>query len=590
MKQFLVNVEILLIFLSFVLAGCSSDSKEEYKPSIPTIEFVDDSGTNPLVGTEGGTTTLTFTASDSWTASVEAATRSVDWVSVSPTSGKAGRVTLQITTQSNDSYDERNAAIRLRCGSTEKTVTVTQKQKNALIVNSNKVELDVTGGTFALTLQTNIDVDYEIEPAAGGWLTAVSNTRGLQTSTLNFHAAENLDLEPRQAVITLRGGELTEQVTVYQTGDKPVILLSQKEYMVSSGGETIKVDLKSNTSYELRLPDVSWIREATTRSLSAYTHYFTILPNDTYDMRTTEIVFFDKEKRIEEKVMITQKQKDALIVNSNKVELDVTGGTFALTLQANIDVDYEIEPAAGGWLTAVSNTRGLQTSTLNFHAAENLDLEPRQAVITLRGGELTEQVTVYQMGAKPVILLSQKEYMVSSGGETIKVELKSNTSYELRLPDVSWIREATTRSLSAYTHYFTILPNDTYDMRTTEIVFFDKEKRIEEKVTITQMQKNAIVVAQDEYTVEATGGRLDFSVKANVDFTVETSVDWIQQIDTRGLTETSLHFQIAENTTEGLREAIIRLKSSDLNQMIKVSQKGNSQTDGSIDEIPLQPW
>lgn len=502
MKQFLVNVEILLISLSFVLAGCSSDSKEEYKPSIPVIEFADDSGTNLLVGTEGGTTTLTFTASDSWTASVEAAMRSVDWLSVSPTSGKAGRVTLQITTQSNDSYDERNAAIRLRCGSTEKTVTVTQKQKDALIVNSNKVELDVTGGMFALTLQANIDVDYEIEPAAGGWLTAVSNTRGLQTSTLNFHVAENLDLEPRQAVITLRGGELMEQVTVYQMGAKPVILLSQKEYMVSSGGETIKVELKSNTSYECRLPDVSWIREATTRSLSAYTHYFTILPNDTYDMRTTEIVFFDKEKRIEEKVTITQMQKDAIVVAQDEYTVEATGGRLDFSVKAN--VDFTVETSVD-WIQQI-DTRGLNSVNLSFSIAANEnETEEREGVITIQSidRKIAQHVVVRQLANSYYFeVFSAPTEDLSAERQEIVIKVKTNLSILAVYSRANWIRYSGMTNVGNNKWAYTFDVDKNNGKKRTAFIVFENLESEDKQVKIVQSGSTDIDWGIDDLPTE----------------------------------------------------------------------------------------
>lgn len=111
----------LIIFL--IVAGCNRDKEDplpEPMPSEPSIEFEDKITPAPVMSTQGGTTTLTFTAAEAWTADVNAITRALDWVSVSPTSGEAGTVNLQITAQPNETYDDRNAAIVLQCGSTKK--------------------------------------------------------------------------------------------------------------------------------------------------------------------------------------------------------------------------------------------------------------------------------------------------------------------------------------------------------------------------------------------------------------------------------------------------------------------------------------
>jgi len=106
-----------------------------------------------------------------------------------------------------------------------------------------------------------------------------------------------------------------------------------------------------------------------------------------------------------------------------------------------------------------------------------------------------------------------------------------------------------------------------------------------------QAQKNAIIVAKNEYTVEAAGGDLKFEVNTNVDFKVETSVDWMKQnTESRGLEAKPLSFKIAENTTEEAREGVITISSGDLKQEIKVIQKAKGKTEGNINDMNIIPW
>ena len=339
MKNYTV---FLLLMLSIICLSCGD--KENPVPEAPSIEFEGGTDLKPVISAEGGTCTLTFTASADWSVSVNAVTRAVDWLSISPTQGGAGTVTLQVSAQPNETYDERNAAVLLTCGSAKQTITVTQKQKDALLVSSNKVEMDAIGGTFSIELQSNVSVTYEIEESAKDWLAASSTaTRGLTASTLSFQVAENPVESARQAVITLRGNDLTEQVTVYQAGSEPAILLSQKEYTVPSDGETIQVELKSNTSYKVVMPDVPWITEASTRSFSAYTHYFTVAANEGYDARTAEIYFVNEENGLQEKVIVNQVQKDAIVVAEDEYTMDAEGGRLEFTVGANVDFKVDID-------------------------------------------------------------------------------------------------------------------------------------------------------------------------------------------------------------------------------------------------------
>lgn len=376
--------------------GCS-DAENNSVPEEPSIEMEGEVDVRPVIGSSGGTSTVTFTASGDWTASVSAVTRTLDWLSVSPTQGGAGTVTLQISAQPNESYDERNAAVLLTCGNAQQTITVTQKQKDALLVNSHKVEMDAEGGTFDIELQANVNVTYEIEEAAKDWLTASSSssTRGLTTFTLNFQVAENPEESVRQAVITLQGNDLREEVTVYQAGSEPAILLSQKEYTVPSDGETIQVELKSNTSYKVVMPDAPWITETSTRAFSAYTHYFTVAVNESYDARTAEIYFVDEENGLQEKLIVTQAQKDAIVIAEDEYTMDAEGGRLEFTVNANVDFKIDID---ADWIRQIVATRGLVEHALIFEVDGNNADESRKAIITLKADGFSQVITVVQRG------------------------------------------------------------------------------------------------------------------------------------------------------------------------------------------------
>ena len=568
---------VCLSVLAWTMQACSDDNKSETPPTPeePAITFPTGSDTQPVFTTEGGTSALTFTATEAWTASVgEADTRAIDWLTVSPTSGQAGTATLTITTEPNNTYDERNAAITLTSGGTRKTLTVTQKQRDALTVTSNKVELEATGGDFAIELQANVSVSYEIEESAKAWLTPASDTRALTTTTLHFQAAANEDLQPRQGIITLNGGNgLTEDITVYQLGSGPVLVLTQDEYLVGSDGETIKVELKSNNTYQIEMPSVDWITKADTRALSTYTHYFTVAPNDTYDAREAVIRFVDEENGLEQTLTIQQMQRDAIVVAQSIYEIGAEGGALDFTVQAN--VDFTVSTNAD-WITQVE-TRGLTERILYFDVAPNEGEEMREAAITLESGSATQIIKVQQFGKteEPFIELSLQEYKIGNAGGTFQIDVRTNIEYQVMMPDESWIIETTS---DGSTHFFEVLLNETYDARTAEIRFVNTEKGIEKTVTVTQEALYDILIEQSSYEIGAEGGVLDLPVQANMDFEVTTSEDWITQINARSLTEQVLHFNVEENTQVEERTAIITISSPNVTHEIQVVQRGKAPT------------
>lgn len=571
MKQNLFVLPVLGLLL-MLCQGCSEDKEENppapESPSI-TVESEEDI---PVFDTAGGTLALTFTTTSDWTASVDGAASG--WLSVSPASGEAGTHTLSLVTTANDSYDERNASVTITSGSVKKTLTVTQKQKDALILTSNKVELEAEGGDFSIELQANVEVTYEIESGAQTWLTPVARSRGLTSSFLAFHAEANEEAEARQAVIKLAGGNgLTEEVTVYQIGTGPALVLSQSEYIVSSAGETIQVELRSNTAYEIEMPGVDWLRKNSSRSLSTYTHYFIVDPNETYDARSAVIRFIDRENGIEQTVTVTQMQRDAIVVAQNVYQIGVEGGALNFAVQAN--VDFTVSTNAD-WITQVE-ARGLTERMLCFEVTPNEGEEMREAVITLESGSVKQTIKVQQFGKmeEPFIDLSLQEYKVGNAGGTFQIDVRTNIEYQVIIPDESWIIET---AYDGITHFFEVLLNDTYDARTAEIRFVNTEKGIEKTVTVTQEALYDILIEQSSYEIGAEGGVLDLPLQANMDFEVTTSEDWITQISARGLTEQVLHFNVEENPQVKERTAIITISSPNVTHEIQVVQRGKAPT------------
>lgn len=322
MKDFLRITFLAMMFSCWSCSGGEGDDpiltptpKPEKKPKIEVTTTV------PVLAQEGGTGTVTFTSSDSWTIDVTEG-RSVSWCSVTPTSGSKGTNTLTVKTTVNDTYDERNAKVTIKAGTITQSFVVTQKQKDGLTVTSNIVEVGSEGGDITIEVKANVKFEYQIEEFAQSWMTE-SKSRALTSSTLKFVVAENDGISKREGKITIRSGELSETVTVYQEGSEPTIVLTQNEYTVTCEGETIKVELKSNVDYDIQLPNVDWIKESSSRAMSVATHYFEIVSNEGYDARSAEILFINKENGLSEKVIVNQMQKDAIVVAKNEYTLDV---------------------------------------------------------------------------------------------------------------------------------------------------------------------------------------------------------------------------------------------------------------------------
>ncbi|NLZ19880.1 MAG: BACON domain-containing protein [Bacteroidales bacterium] len=91
----------------------------------PEITIGTDVDLTPSVAAEGGDINVSFTASADWTASVTE-TKAVDWISVEPTSGKAGNVKVTVTVKANEGSEAREAELALVSGTVKKTIQIKQ--------------------------------------------------------------------------------------------------------------------------------------------------------------------------------------------------------------------------------------------------------------------------------------------------------------------------------------------------------------------------------------------------------------------------------------------------------------------------------
>lgn len=573
----------LLVILLITVCSCKDDN-ESPTPEQPTFSItIEEENTHPVLSREGGTVTIPFSATSDWSASLMN-DRAEGWITISPTSGKAGDVLLTITATANDAYDERNATIVLKCGDDTENIVVTQKQKDAILLSSAKYEVPGEGGEINVEVQANIS--YEVEIGAE-WIKQIE-TRALTTSSLNFTIDTNETGEAREGEIVIKSGELSETIHVYQSFDD-FIVLSQKEYTLPEEGGSIDVEIRSTVDYGVKILDnADWITEAQTRAVSTHTHHYQIAPNESYDAREAKIVFYSLEdESLMDTVTVYQTQKDAIVVAQSTYTVEAEGDMLTFHIASN--VEYEVTTSVD-WISYI-NTRGLNEAELSFTIAPNDSDEERKGIITLSNGTIEQNIEVTQDGIA-AFYVKQKEYTIPARGETIQVEVVATDEYSVQMPNVKWITEVTTKAASSYIHSFTIAANSNYDNRSAEIIFTDTESGKKEVVLITQMQQDVLTILnpQESYMIDAEGGTLEIRIEANVNFTVSASDSWISSIETRALTTKVLRFTIEPNNSEEERIGYINIDSNITNHQLKIQQKGTGGADGDIEDMPVHPW
>ena len=405
------------------------------------------------------------------------------------------------------------------------------------------------------------------------WCTP-SITSGGNGANVTFSVEKNMELQPRNTSFTFTLGN--EKATLHVTQEAAPnsnISLNPGLATVSSNSYTQSVIVTCNGTWALSGETVSWCRPSKTTGRNNDVVTFNIDENNLSDDRNATYTFTCATESA--KFVLTQKGKDALTVTKSKFEVSAQGEQIAVEVNANISFDYEIAQADKSWVSYVGS-RAMTTSRLLFSISPNEETATREGTITITSEIGKETIKIYQFGASPALVLTQKEYIVPSDGQTIKVELNSNVDYEVAMPSVDWITESPTRAISTHTHYYTIASNTTCDNRSTEIHFYNKENNIDEIVEITQLQKDALIIGKTDYQVPQEGGTVDVTLQHNIDFEIKINETdtWITQIETRALQENQLRFNISENTTgaERIGKIMIANTQQNISQTITITQ------------------
>ena len=366
--------------------------------------------------------------------------------------------------------------------------------------------------------------------------------------------------EKRSGSIVINAKELYVVLTVSQEQNNAIILSTPTVNLPQAGG-AFTVKLKANIDYEYEIK-ADWIKSVETRALTEHSLRFEAEANPSFDKREGEILI--KGDGFSETVTVTQTQTNVITLSTTQQNFACSGGEFSVEVQHNVDYKVEISDS---WVTQIES-RAVKTSALHFAVAENTTYGERKSTITIKGGDITETITVVQTQNNAIILSTPTVNLPQAGG-AFTVKLKANIDYEYEIK-ADWIKSVETRALTEHSLRFEAEANPSFDKREGEILI--KGDGFSETVTVTQTQTNVITLSTTQQNFACSGGEFSVEVQHNVDYKVEISDSWVTQIESRAVETTTLHFAVAENTTEERRTATITISGGNITEVITVSQ------------------
>ncbi len=566
----------LLTFLQAVaiatlIAGCGGTGTENEPEITPEIKFTEDIVTSGIsVESAEQSITLSFSTNVAWSATVSA-----DWLTISPSSGEAGKNSVKVEVEENRTGQPRSATITISDKESTQKVSVTVRQealKASLTVSPESLEFSANKGEEMLNVTSN--TDWVITKDAE-WITLDSD-KGKGLATIAAGVTENTSLTSRTGSITVStsDGSVKKTVSVRQSGADVIFTIDKNEFNVAAVGESFSVKVTRNIGYKINSqPD--WVKQTgKVPSGNTDTYTFNAEANTSTEAREGVIVFCNDNN---ECVPVTVKQAGAnATLSVSPAELTFTANTESKSLDVTSNTAWTA--ASGASWAKLNKTNGSGNAQIAVTAEENTAITQRSATVTIKtaDGKATATVKVTQSAANVIFSVDKNEHSVAAAGGDFTVKVTHNIGYKINsMPD--WVKQTNkVPSGNTDTYTFKAEANTSTVAREGVIVFCNDNNECV-PVTVKQAGANATLsVSPASMTFTAKSESKTFTVTSNTDWTMTSDAAWVKLSATDGSGNAQVTVTAEENTATKQRIATITLKTKDgkTTATVKLSQNG----------------
>lgn len=195
--------------------------------------------------------TITFTTNKSWTTTVTCPWAGVDsppapWASVSPTSGKAGTITLNVNMQANTVYLSREGTVTITAGEVTSTFTIHQDGAPPTVtIDRTMQNVGYEAGSATVAVSTN-GAPWSLS-GVPSWMTASSTGANMATN-VTFTYQANLLAVAREANLVFTSVTATKTHVMTQAAAPATIAIDQNAKTVESGSGSFSVAVTTNSA------------------------------------------------------------------------------------------------------------------------------------------------------------------------------------------------------------------------------------------------------------------------------------------------------------------------------------------------------
>ncbi len=452
-------MKIFNLFLSLVIAllllGCEGSDSSGNSESIyiPTE--------NRSVTLESGVlnNSLEFFAYSDWSISLSDTKASTDWIDVSPMSGGAGNVTLNVDAEINTTTEDRSAILSINTDDGSQDIMISQDAAIEVAYEDSFIEITPSGvdnissdgGAFAILLPTNAEFSIE---STQEWLSIDEDD-----NVIIISVSSNESLKGRKGHIIITTDSTTSVLSVTQnsiSGSSDLSTLqitpSETQSITYDGGD-ISINVISDLDWSVASSQDWAITNSGNTKVTV-----DVLNNDLSIPRQVAIIFAAENHS---EVLLVEQGYSIGDGDDNEIFLNVTGFSDRIVSAAGEVFDVIIESNTS-WLidsddswVKIPNSWGHDDDESTITIEPNTSGEERESIITIKtrytssSEEISYEMKITQKGATISVSPTLIEVPFKGGVYDIDISVDTDAKWGISTAendygiwydgDVNWI-------------------------------------------------------------------------------------------------------------------------------------------------------
>lgn len=245
-----------------------------------------------------------------------------EWCNTSASEGGPGD-TVVLTIKENNTGEDRIATITFACGTAKAELSITQEQRNMLILKQTQFNIDKTGGTINVELQANSEYEVNIEDGLD-WISII-DTKSWESNLVSLSILPNESFNERKGNVYFSTSDNTTTITIIQEKNIPFISLSTKSVTLPHDGGNVNVTVSTNTFFKVKHNNADWV--SYTSEASSTDYIITVSPNTTLYRRRLQVVFYNEEHLIADTLNICE-NASGIVGGHEYIDLGFESGTL----------------------------------------------------------------------------------------------------------------------------------------------------------------------------------------------------------------------------------------------------------------------